>query len=128
MPDQAGHHTPFHIWGDLVEKAGLKLDEIPKNWDGVWTYTKQSQAPLRSKGMPGENLRLRSSKITTVGPNDGNNLFRHFLIANGGEAIVTPSRTESCTPTIRRFAEAAIKSVESHDEPLQGRRGATGER
>ena len=27
--------TPFHIWGDLVEKAGLKLDEIPKNWDGV---------------------------------------------------------------------------------------------
>src|ERR1700728_2214824 len=43
--------TPFHIWGDLVEKAGLKMEEIPKNWDGVWTYLKQAQAPLRAKGM-----------------------------------------------------------------------------
>ena len=43
--------TPFHIWGDLVEKAGLKMEEIPKNWDGIWTYLKQTQAPLRSKGM-----------------------------------------------------------------------------
>ena len=32
--------TPFHIWGDLVEKAGLKISEIPQKWDGVWTYLK----------------------------------------------------------------------------------------
>src|SRR5689334_16944527 len=36
--------TPFHIWGDLVEKAGLKMAEIPKNWDGIWSYLKQVQA------------------------------------------------------------------------------------
>jgi len=28
-------------------------------------------------------------QITTVGPNDGNGLFAHFLIANGGIDIVT---------------------------------------
>jgi multiple sugar transport system substrate-binding protein len=49
-------------------------------------------------------------QITTVGPNDGNNLFRHFLIANGGEDIVTKDgKLHTDDPKIR---EAAIKSVE----------------
>src|SRR5215469_4634396 len=100
--------TPFHIWGDLVEKAGLKLSEIPKNWDGVWTYLKQVQAPLRAKGM--RKIYACGLQITTVGPNDGNNLFRHFLIANGGEDIVTPDgKLHTNNPKVR---EAAIKSVE----------------
>ena len=100
--------TPFHIWGDLVEKAGFKMEEIPKNWDGVWTYLKQTQAPLRSKGM--RKIYACGLQITTVGPNDGNNLFRHFLIANGGEGIVTPDgKLHTDDPKIR---EAAIKSVE----------------
>jgi multiple sugar transport system substrate-binding protein len=100
--------TPFHIWGDLVEKAGLKMEEIPKNWDGVWTYLKQAQAPLRSKGM--RKVYACGLQITTVGPNDGNNLFRHFLIANGGEDILTTDgKLHTDDPKVR---EAAIKSVE----------------
>src|SRR5580704_56815 len=43
--------TPFHIWSDLVEKAGMSMSEIPDKWDGVWSYLKQAQAPLRAKGM-----------------------------------------------------------------------------
>jgi multiple sugar transport system substrate-binding protein len=100
--------TPFHIWGDLVEKAGLKMSEIPDKWDGVWTYLKQAQAPLRAKGM--RKLYACGLQITTVGPNDGNNLFVHFLIANGGEGIVTSDgKLHTDDPKIR---EAAIKSVE----------------
>jgi multiple sugar transport system substrate-binding protein len=100
--------TPFHIWGDLVEKAGLKMEEIPKNWDGVWNYLKQAQKPLRAKGM--RHLYACGLQITTVGPNDGNNVFTHFLIANGGEGIVTPDgKLHADDPKVR---EAAIKSVE----------------
>ncbi len=100
--------TPFHVWGDLVEKAGLKLSEIPDKWDGVWNYLKQAQAPLRAKGM--RKLYACGLQITTVGPNDGNNLFVHFLIANGGEGIVTSDgKLHTDDPKIR---EAAIKSVE----------------
>jgi multiple sugar transport system substrate-binding protein len=88
--------TPFHVWGNLVEKAGLKMADIPKDWNGVWNYLKQTQAPLRSQGM--RRLR-RGLQITTVGPNGGNNLFRHFrcLWRRGYHR-----RTASCTPT-RRF-------------------------
>ena len=100
--------TPFHIWGDLVEKAGLKISEIPKNWDGVWTYLKEAQKPLRAKGM--RHLYACGLQITTVGPNDGNNVFTHFLIANGGEGIITPDgKLHTDDPKVR---EAAIKSVE----------------
>jgi multiple sugar transport system substrate-binding protein len=100
--------TPFHVWSDLVEKAGLKMSEIPGKWDGVWSYLKQAQAPLRAKGM--RKVYACGLQITTVGPNDGNNVFTHFLIANGGEGIVTPDgKLHTDDPIIR---EAAIKSVE----------------
>ena len=100
--------TPFHVWGDLVEKAGLKMSEIPDKWDGVWTYLKGVQKPLRAKGM--RKVYALGLQITTVGPNDGNNVFTHFLIANGGEGIITPDgKLHVDDPKIR---EAAIKSVE----------------
>ena len=100
--------TPFHVWGDLVEKAGLKMSEIPKKWDGVWTYLKQAQKPLRAKGM--RHVYACGLQITTVGPNDGNNVFTHFMIANGGEGILTPDgKLHTDDPKVR---EAAIKSVE----------------
>ena len=95
--------TPISIsGGDLVEKAGLKMEEVPKNWDGVWTPT---SSRLRRRYVRRECGRstpgfLRSRRF---GPNDGNNLFRHFLIANGGEGIVTPDG--KLPPTTRRFAK-----------------------
>ena len=100
--------TPFHIWGDLVEKAGAKLSDIPKKWDDHWKFFASLQAPLRAKGM--RKIYTCGLQVTTVGPNDGNNVFTHFLIANGGEGLVTPDgKLHTDDPKIR---EAAIKSVE----------------
>ncbi len=100
--------TPFHIWGDLVEKAGHKLSEIPPKWDDHWKFFASMQKPLRAKGM--RKVYTCGLQITTVGPNDGNNVFIHFLIANGGEGLVTPDgKLHTDDPKIR---EAAIKSVE----------------
>jgi multiple sugar transport system substrate-binding protein len=98
---------PFHIWGDLIEKAGLKLSDAPDTWDPYWDFFKQTQKILRGKGM--RKVYALGLQITTVGPNDGNNLFAHFLIANGGQGIVTPDgKLHTDDPQVR---EAAIKSV-----------------
>ncbi len=100
--------TPFHIWGDLVEKAGMKMSDVPRKWDDTWNFFKQTQAPLRAKGM--RKIYALGLQVTTVGPNDGNNVFTHFLIANGGEGIVTPDgKLHTDDPKVR---EAAIKSIE----------------
>jgi multiple sugar transport system substrate-binding protein len=63
---------------------------------------------LRKQGM--RKIYASGLQITTVGPNDGNNLFSHFMIANGGKNIVTPDgKLHTDDPQVR---EAAIKSVE----------------
>jgi multiple sugar transport system substrate-binding protein len=100
--------TPFHVWGDLVEKAGMKMSDVPKKWNDVWNFFKQTQAPLRAKGM--RKIYALGFQVTTVGPNDGNNLFAHFMIANGGQGIVTSDgKLHTDDPIVR---EAAIKSIE----------------
>ncbi len=100
--------SPFHIWGDLVTKAGFKLSEAPKTWDAFWDFFKPVQKELRAKGM--RKLYAMGMQITTVGPNDGNGLFAYFMVANGGQDILTrDGRLHTDDPKVR---EAAIRSVE----------------
>ena len=66
------------------------------------------QTELRGKGM--RKMYAMGPQITTVGPNDGNGLFAHFMIANGGADIVTKDgKLHTEDPQVR---EAAIKSVD----------------
>jgi multiple sugar transport system substrate-binding protein len=99
--------APIHIWGDLVTKAGFRLSDAPKTWDAFWDFFKPVQTELRAKGM--RKVYAMGMQITTVGPNDGNGLFAHFLIANGGQNIVTKDgKLHVDDPQVR---EAAIRSV-----------------
>jgi len=99
--------APFHIWGDLVQKAGFKLSDAPKTWDAFWDFFKPMQKELRANGM--RRTYSLGLQITTVGPNDGNGLFAHFMIANGGADIVTrDGKLHTDDPQVR---EAAIRSV-----------------
>jgi multiple sugar transport system substrate-binding protein len=99
--------TPFHIWGDLVEKAGFKISDIPDTWEERWKFFIPMQQILRRKGM--RHLYALGMEITTVGPNDGNNLYQHSLIVNGGWNIVTQDgKLHTDDPQVR---EAAIRST-----------------
>ena len=78
MPDQAGRDA-VPLWGDLVEKAGLKMSEISKEWDG----SGRTSSRLRRRCAQGDaELYACGLRSTTVGPNDGNNVFTYFLIAD----------------------------------------------
>jgi multiple sugar transport system substrate-binding protein len=108
--------APFHVWSDLVAKAGFKMSDIPERWDDRWTFFKQVHDGLRKQGMRrtfGIGLQL-----TTVGPNDGNNLWYHYMIANGGDNLVTKDgKLHTDDPKVR---EAAIHSVEFQTEIYKG--------
>jgi multiple sugar transport system substrate-binding protein len=100
--------VPFHIWGNLINEAGYNLADAPKTWDAFWDFFKPMQAKLRAKGH--RKLYGLGLQMTTVGPNDGNGLFQAFIIANGGQGMVTPDgKFHGDDPKIR---EAAIHSVE----------------
>jgi len=100
--------TPFHVWGDLVEKAGFKISDVPNTWNARWDFFKPMQKILRAKGM--RKIYALGLEVETVGPNDGNNLYIHTMIANGGVGIVTSDgKLHTDDPKVR---EAAIKTVE----------------
>jgi multiple sugar transport system substrate-binding protein len=99
--------VPFHIWGSLVEKAGYKMTDIPNRWDAFFDFFKPMQKKLRDQGM--RRIYSLGIQLTSVGPNDGYNVFNAFLIANGGRGIVTPDGEQHLNdPKVR---EAAIKSI-----------------
>ena len=98
--------SPFHVWNSLVEKAGFKLSDAPKTWDAFWDFFKPMQKKLRETQ---RNIYVHGLQPTTNGPADGNTLFHHFLIANGGDDIVTPDgRAHLDEPKVK---EAVIKSL-----------------
>ena len=42
--------VPCHIWRPLVEKAGFKIEDIPKTWDAYFDFFKKVQDNLRKQG------------------------------------------------------------------------------
>jgi multiple sugar transport system substrate-binding protein len=101
--------TPFHIWGNLVEKAGFKMSDLPDTWDKYWEFFKPVQTELRKKDRRYRKIYGCGLQITTVGPNDSNNLFNHFMIANGGGGIVTPDgKLHTDDPKVRAAAEHSV--------------------
>ena len=97
---------PNHVWRPLVEKAGYKIEDIPKTWDAYYDFFKEVQKKLRDQRM--RNVYGLGLQLTTNG-NDPNNVFNYFLIAYGGEGIVTKDgKLHLDDPKVK---EAAIKAL-----------------
>jgi multiple sugar transport system substrate-binding protein len=95
-----------HIWRPLVEKAGHKIDDIPKTWDAFYDFFKGVQKKLREQGA--RNVYGLGFQLTTNG-GDPNVFFDQFLIAYGGQNIVSrDGKLHLDDPQVR---EAAIKAL-----------------
>jgi len=79
--------NPFHIWGSLIEKAGYKVSDIPKTWDKFIDFFIPVQKELQKQGM--RHTYATAFVVSTIG-NDPNATLAQFLIAYGGNGIVTP--------------------------------------
>jgi multiple sugar transport system substrate-binding protein len=97
---------PNHIWRPLVEKAGYKIEDIPKTWDAFYDFFKGVQKKLREQSV--RNVYGLGLNVTTNG-NDPNAVFNYFLIAYGGQNIVTKDgKLHLDDPPVR---EAVIKAL-----------------
>jgi len=97
---------PNHIWKPLVEKAGYKVEDIPKTWDAFYDFFKDVQKKLRTQGV--RNVYGLGFQVTTNGV-DPDALFNSFLLAYGGQGIVTKDgKLHLDDPQVR---EAAIKAL-----------------
>src|SRR6266513_3588646 len=95
-----------HIWRPLIEKAGYTLEDIPKTWDAFYDFFKEVQKKLRAQGE--RKVYALGFQLNTTG-NDSNALFNYFLIANGGQDIVTTDgKLHLDDPKVR---EAVVKAL-----------------
>src|SRR5262252_6917889 len=95
-----------HVWRPLVEKAGYKMADIPRNWDAFYDFFKGVQKKLREQGV--RHVYALGFQVTTNG-GDCNAFFNQFLIANGGQDIVTPDgKLHLDDPKVR---EAALQAL-----------------
>ena len=97
---------PNHIWRPLVEKAGHKMEDIPKTWDAFYDFFKDVQKKLRAQGK--RHVYGMGLNVTTNG-NDPNNVFNYFMIAYGGQDIVTrDGKLHLDDPKVKEAASKAI--------------------
>src|SRR5438270_3151511 len=97
---------PNHIWRPLIEKAGYTLEDIPKTWDAFYDFFKEVQKKLRAQGV--RNVYGLGLNVTTNGV-DPNNVFNYFVIAYGGQDLVTKDgKLHLDDPKVK---EAVIKAM-----------------
>ena len=97
---------PCHIWRPLVEKAGFKIEDIPKTWDAYFDFFKKVQDNLRKQGE--RKVYGLGFQVTANGV-DPYNLFMAFLLAYGGQDIVTKDgKLHLDDPKVK---QAAIKAT-----------------
>src|SRR5947207_10704558 len=91
-----------HNWRPLVEKAGYQMSDIPKTWDAYYDFFKDVQKKLRAQGM--RHVYGLGFQLNTAG-NDSNARANDFLIAYGGQDIVTKDgKLHLDDPTVRKAA------------------------
>jgi multiple sugar transport system substrate-binding protein len=102
-----GSVVPFHIWSSLVEKAGYKMSDIPNTWDAFIDFFLPVAKNLQDQGM--RHTYATAFVISTIG-NDPTNTFQQFMIAYGGQNIVTKDgKFNGKDPQIY---EAVVKAVD----------------
>jgi multiple sugar transport system substrate-binding protein len=100
---------PFHIWRPLVEKAGYKISDLPNTWDAFLDFFMPVQDKLRADGM--RNIYAYGYQLTANGV-DPIATFNAFLIAYGGQRLVTPDgRLNTGDPQVRAAAAKAIEKL-----------------
>jgi multiple sugar transport system substrate-binding protein len=97
---------PNHIWRPLVEKAGYTMEDLPRTWDAFYDFFKEVQKKLRAQGE--RKVYGLGFQMNTTG-NDSNALFDYFLIAYGGQSIVSKDgKLHLDDPKVREAAIGAL--------------------
>jgi multiple sugar transport system substrate-binding protein len=100
---------PFHIWRSLVEKAGYKIEDLPKTWDAYLDFFMPVQDKLRMQGM--RKIYAYGYQLTANGV-DPIATYNAFMIAYGGKGLVTPDgKLNSNDPQVRAAAAKAIERL-----------------
>jgi multiple sugar transport system substrate-binding protein len=97
-----------HICCPLVEKAGAKVEDIPKTWDARYDFFKGLQKKLREQGM--RNTFGVGFTVSSVGVDTNDQLNQFVIACGGGNLVGKDGRLHLDDPAVRKAVIGALTS------------------
>jgi multiple sugar transport system substrate-binding protein len=96
-----------HVWKSLLERAGLSLDEIPKTWEGFWSFWCDRAQPAVRKALGRDDI-WGIGLATSVEAADTTVEFFQFVAAYDANYVTRDGRLVIDEPEIRRKLIRAV--------------------
>ena len=98
-----------HVWKSLLERAGLSLDEIPKEWKPFWTFWCDQAQPAVRKALGRDDI-WAIGRPMSVEAADTIDQFLQFVRAYNANYVTRDGKLVIDDPEIRRQLVKAIDS------------------
>jgi multiple sugar transport system substrate-binding protein len=104
---QVSNHV--HIWKSLLERAGLSLDDIPKEWEPFWSFWCDQAQPAVRKALGRDDI-WGVGRAMSAEANDTTFQFFQFVYAYDADYVTRDGKLVIDDPEIRRRLVKAIDS------------------
>jgi multiple sugar transport system substrate-binding protein len=104
------HGVNIHYWLDMVQNAGFKESDIPKQWKPFWDFWGEVQKRLRAKGERVYGLGITYSVEAT----DTWQQYYHFLEAHRGRVLNDDGKLTVNDPKVRQALITAMDDFTRH--------------
>jgi multiple sugar transport system substrate-binding protein len=107
-----------HVWKDMVEQAGLSMDQVPKKWNEYWDWwCKTAQPAVRkatgNRQIFGVGQPMSSSASDTI--------FAYMMFLNAFDTRIVDEATGKLTVDDPKVRAGMIKALESYTQPFKDR-------
>lgn len=107
-----------HVWKDMLEQAGLKMDQIPKTWNEYWDWWCKTAQPAVRRATGNRNIfgvgqPMSSSASDTI--------FAFMMFLNAFDTKIVDPATGKLTVDDPKVREGMIKALTSYTQPFKDR-------
>jgi multiple sugar transport system substrate-binding protein len=97
----------IHVWRNLLERAGLRLENIPKEWEPFWAFWCDKVQPAARKATGREDI-YGIGLPMSVGSIDTEVSFRQFVDAYGADYVTRDGRLVIDEPQVQAALVQAL--------------------
>src|SRR3954454_2866617 len=104
-----------HVWKSLLQRAGLTLADIPKQWEPFWSFWCDTVQPAVRKATGRDDLYGLGLAMGTKG-DDTNTEFEEFVQAYGADYVTRDGRLVIDQP---RVQAALVRALDAYTAPYR---------
>jgi multiple sugar transport system substrate-binding protein len=100
----------LHVWSNLLEQAGVTLDDIPRQWEPFWSFWCDQVQPALRTAHGRDDLYGVGLAMSAEAPGDTRAQFEQFIEAYQANYVTREGKLVIDDPEIRRRLIRAIES------------------